>query len=144
MLCERRAWACTLSRGTFIWIPQSRVISLSRYDRPNSQNHKNKYWARWSSRAAGNPHCSGWHVDCHYCESLSRHGHCYASLSLQRRSLWAMWTALHLILLVVISSSRKGYNNRPTTYLYEDIIQGKPTRPDWYRTTSITLDAIAT
>lgn len=25
---------------------------------------------------------------------------------------------------------RKGYNNRPTTYLCEDIIQGKPTRPD--------------
>lgn len=39
---------------------------------------------------------------------------------------------------------RKGYNNRPTTYLREDLIQGKTTRPDGYRTTPITLDATVT
>lgn len=81
--------------------PKGGSSSLSRYDRPNSQNHKD------SSRAAGNPYYSGWHVDCHYGESLSGHGYCCTSLSQQKRSLWAIWTALHLILLIVISSSAK-------------------------------------
>lgn len=62
--------------------------------------------------------------------SLSQDMATAVRLSHSRREAFELYEPYSLGPSCYYLEQRKGYNNRPTTYLYEDIIQGKTTRPD--------------